>query len=513
MTIKATHLGRHSGAGSTAGEPAIRAGADPDTAEPSGKPGKLSTPKNYTTTTTDYEAILNGVEKGKDFNAASFWGHAEGADAPTTSGLHKEVISFISLYSLSRGVPTDFVIPSMLAAAAAAAGNSVEIRGGGYVNKPNLFIAIIADSGSNKSTAMAELLRPLQDIDNRLRNAYAAERQRYNEARAAPSKGKKKGGEEQPLPDPPKRQALILRDVTEEARMLYLNDCERGILQYVDELGAMLGNLGRYTKSGASPEQTSLMSIYDGRPSPVDRIGREPLKVANPYYTLIGSIQKDAVTEQLATKRAYSIGFTPRFLIFEPTELKYSGELLKNSAELEVALMEWGGWIENIWRSADPGRPRTLTLTRGAEEVAAAFYREAADIQNSEDNSAIRAVVSKLRIVLWRLAGCAHLLNEAASGVKESVIKTEEMKWAADICRYAYRRHLRQLERISEQERLKQEQKPPTIKDAVLALAAALPEISREGLSELLNKALPTEKAVTPNRICQWISRDKKASR
>lgn len=142
----------------------------------------------------------------------------------------REILDAVTqAYQCSR----DIVLSAMYAAVGAAVGKKMRIYDGKYYNYPCLWIAVVAPSGSNKSTPIRQILRPLIDRDAANYKLYKDELKAYRKAQDENA-------------DKPIFKQLLLSDSTPEARNKALSINTNGILLYRDEIKGFLDDIGRY---------------------------------------------------------------------------------------------------------------------------------------------------------------------------------------------------------------------------------------------------------------------------
>jgi len=190
----------------------------------------------------------------------------------------------------STHAPDDFVGVSMLTTAGAAVGQSVNIRLKRRWTEPPLsYCVLVADPGKAKTPAIRSVVRPLAEIDARLRDESRRARERWEEARRLYGKDPKAPP---PGPEPPQRRAVV-KDITRESLCVVLADNPRGVLCAPDEASAWFGSFDQYKARGGTDEQFWL-SLHSGNSVSVDRKGgRESTYVRHPFASVLGGIQPD----------------------------------------------------------------------------------------------------------------------------------------------------------------------------------------------------------------------------
>ena len=88
--------------------------------------------------------------------------------------------------------PIDYIGSSLIAVAAAAVGNSIQVRMmADWIEKPIIYMAIVGEAGSNKSAPLAFAVKPLEIMDDIEMDEYNERYEEYREEceKAARSKG------------------------------------------------------------------------------------------------------------------------------------------------------------------------------------------------------------------------------------------------------------------------------------------------------------------------------------
>ena len=201
----------------------------------------------------------------------------------------------VTAYSDAFQVNQDLVAATMLIGVATAADKKMIVRHGNYVNRPCIWLCVVAISGYNKTSSMSRILKPLEAINEDLMNGY---RREYAEW--------KKNGEQGM---PPAKRQLILTDSTPESRDELLRN--NGLLIYRDEIYGMFKDLNRYNQSG---EQENYLSIWSGKGYAVNRKTTSSFYVKDPFLCVCGGIQPGVMQDAFGGKAFEASGFLVRWL-------------------------------------------------------------------------------------------------------------------------------------------------------------------------------------------------------
>ena len=135
----------------------------------------------------------------------------------------------------------EYTIASLLMAVSTAIGNTVSIRiKGGWTSCPMLYLILVGRPGMGKTPPLDFAFRPIQKRDTEQTRKFMKDKELYDAAVEG-----KRGNKDESIDLPPKpvlRRTLI-SDFTPEAMMHALNDNQRGIVLYVDEIMGMFNSV------------------------------------------------------------------------------------------------------------------------------------------------------------------------------------------------------------------------------------------------------------------------------
>ena len=249
--------------------------------------------------------------------------------------------------------PLDFVGLSMLVTAGAAIGQSLNIRVKREWNEsPLLFGIIVAQPGKTKSPVVRAVVKPLTEIDRRLREESRSAREQWGEAKKAHDK--KPDSNPPPGPEPPQLRAIV-KDITRESLVIILADNPRGVLCDPDEASGWVASFNEYKGKGGSDRQFWL-SVWGSAPVSVDRKGgRESTYVPFPFVSVLGGLPPDMLTS-LRDERGRNDGFLDRIIFSYPDSFPP-----QRWTERELSLEAESDWSEAI------GRLYTLAMRSEAD--------------------------------------------------------------------------------------------------------------------------------------------------
>lgn len=228
-------------------------------------------------------------------------------------------------------VPPELLALPSLVAAGVAIGNSrvVELKPGGWKERPALYAAVVCESGSMKSPAMAQATECLK-----------------------------------------KHQTLSTRtwtsDATVESIARILHQAPRGILLYKDELSAWVRAMNQY-RSGKGADKEFYLSMWGGQSFVVDRVGLEggPICIRNPFLSVVGAIPPDMLAE-LDPSAGQADGFLPRLLFAWPQRIPTKWSHARVSPTTTQAYEKLFADLLDLEYDPDQG-PSCLPLTSEAQ--------------------------------------------------------------------------------------------------------------------------------------------------
>lgn len=310
-------------------------------------------------------------------------------------GLSAEAQTIIQGYSDGYQCNRDFITASVFTAVSTAIGKRICSYDGRYKNYFPFFICLVAPSGSNKTTPMREVLRPLT-------NRNAANYEVFREAMKKYDAEVKAGKENA---DKPVYRQLIISDSTPESRVKALSE-NPNVLLVSDEIATMLYNMNRYNKSGEVPQLISIWSVDD---IIINRKSETALLLKEPCLSIIGGTQPDVLVNTFGSDYFMNSGFNQRWLFVYPDDIPpamYSES--KVSKEVSDAWNEYiNGLLDFDFASNDLD---TLYITDEAKQLYIDYYN---NLQQKKSNACgyMASVYAKLQIMVERWAGIAHLLG------------------------------------------------------------------------------------------------------
>jgi hypothetical protein len=330
--------------------------------------------------------------------------------------------SFVAAASKSIGCEASFVALPALAVCAAAIGTSRKLQLRSDWTEPAiLWVAIVGESGTQKSPAFAKAMAPLKQRQRlaleqhaELLADYEAERMDY-ERRLAVWKRDNKADLPPVAPTAPSAERCLVSDTTVEALAPLLRDNQRGVLLGRDELNGWLGSFDRYAKGGKGGGDSShWLSMFNGEQIIVDRKSATgPIFVAQAAVCVAGGIQPGILHRSLGMEHRES-GLAARLLLTYPprrpkqwTEAEI-GEVVQRSYEQKIEeLYALAAGVDAQGRE----EPAAVRLSEDAKEL----FKQFCNVHGKEGVEYLgdlAAAWSKLEAYAARLALVLHCVAD-----------------------------------------------------------------------------------------------------
>ena len=332
-------------------------------------------------------------------------------------GLSPEAQAIIQNYADGYQCNRDFITASVFTAVSTAVGKRICSDDGRYKNYFPFFICLVAPSGSNKTTPMREVLRPLTNRNATNYEVFRESMKKYD--------AEVKAGNENA--DKPVYRQLIISDSTPESRIKALSE-NPNVLLVSDEIATMLYNINRYNKSGEVPQLISIWSMDDVI---INRKSEMPQLIREPFLSIIGGTQPDVLADTFGSDYFMSSGFNQRWLFVYPDDIPpamYSESYV--STEISEA---WREFIKELLDDVFVGGGTVTLFIRGEAKQCYIDYYNRLQLKKEGVDGYMAAVYSKLQIMVQRWAGVAHFLGEHST---RTYISVEEMEYAVRCMEY-----------------------------------------------------------------------------
>lgn len=319
------------------------------------------------------------------------------------------------------GSPLEYFASTLLVACGSVVRKRAVLDDGKYKNYPQLWIMYIGSSGIGKDAPLKIAFKPIQDYDEISYQTYLKDIAEWKVIDAACKKAKDSS------PERPTIKMILIDDATPESFYPCLQN-NGGLTLHRDELSGWFADFGRYSKSG---EVARYLSLFTNGTFSISRVGREHIKISDPFYSIIGGIQPEVLAAALKENQMRENGFAQRFLFAFPDNAmqpKYS-EAIPNP----LYPLYYKRLIEYL-HNTDFG---TLTLSTEAKSYYVKFVDEMVNERNSITIEYRQALYSRFRMHVLRIALTLELVSSYPNGLNETkTVSLESMKYAIDICRY-----------------------------------------------------------------------------
>jgi hypothetical protein len=335
---------------------------------------------------------------------------------------------FVAEGAKAIGCDASFIALPMLASLAAAIGHTRRLRlKRGWTEPVVVWIAIVGESGTQKTPAFKLVLRPLREVQAEMLRLHEKQMEEYEvkrltyEAELTAWKrraGKGNAGDPPEEPEVPVATRYIVSDTTVEALAPILLENPRGVLMARDELSGWIGSFDRYTGSrgGGGADAGHWLSMHNAEPLVVDRKTGKPRTIYVPAgaVSVAGGIQPGILHRALGTQHREN-GLAARLLLACPPRKAKRWTEAELDERTEAAVERIVARLLTLEADAEEAgqpAPRVLELSPEAKRLWVAFYNEHAAEQAGLSGD-LSAAWSKLEAYAPRLALLVHLCRRA----------------------------------------------------------------------------------------------------
>jgi len=322
-----------------------------------------------------------------------------------------EIQYFINELIQKKAFPHDFICGSILSAFSTACGKKFQLKHNNYLNYAGTWIALVGESGTNKSEPLETCFEPLKNIDNELYKDYENKMIEFENYMELTPKEKKANKVYKPL-----FKTHVVDDITIETLYDYFVGNNHGLCSLQDELMTWVMDLERY---GSKSTQTKFLSIFSNKAINYGRKNQK-LRINKPFLNLVGGIQT-SLLKDFANGNRDKDGTLYRFLFCFPDKLfknKPIGEINENiyknyKTYIEKLLFtEFGTWEE----SGDKTKPQLIYIDKKeASPIFEKYLDKLRDRLNSLPECYERKFIAKYDIYFYRLTLLLHLIKFAVS--------------------------------------------------------------------------------------------------
>lgn len=315
-----------------------------------------------------------------------------------------------------KRLPIEVPIVAFLAMLAACVSRSrVAVVKEGWEEGGNLYLGIVANSGTGKSPCFKEFLRPVWQHEYDNKKVWDLQMAVYNQAMEERRKTKDPA-ELGPMPERPVRIQHIVEDITLEALGEVLAENPRGVLWYSDELSSVMLSFDRYSNSKGGTE-SHLLSAYDGAPWKITR--RDSNKdqvIPSAALSITGTVQP-RILKSLFGEHDAASGFLPRFIFIKAMQKEppYLDDIIFTGQEI----------LEKIadrllsWQMVDTGAkflPRKVPLSKAAYSFYLNWHNHTLMDNAWAEAETSQAIAAKVGTQVIRIALLLHSLDAALCG-------------------------------------------------------------------------------------------------
>ncbi|MCO6436020.1 MAG: DUF3987 domain-containing protein [Phycisphaerae bacterium] len=356
--------------------------------------------------------------------------------------LPPRLLEIVTAISSATSTDPAYATLGVLTAAAGCIGNRVAVLlKGGWVEPSILWGGIVGRSGVTKSPVVKAVTRPLVQLYQQDRQAFAEAmtehaiaEERYGIELAAWKAAQKKGPPTDPpvRPEKPKQRRVLIGDITIEAVGAKHSENPLGLIAVREELASWVGSFDRYASGGKGSDSGAWLSMYDATPLVIDRKGGDSIFIPRAAVSIFGSIQPGILRRYFGAKERES-GLLARLLLTYPPERAP----VWTEAELaEGVESRWGsllgmllGLLPGIDDDGNP-RPRYLPLGDSAKALWIPWHNAHAQETVEISNDDLGAHLAKLRGVCARLALIFACVRAADHNAPVNSIGPEDMQRA-----------------------------------------------------------------------------------
>jgi hypothetical protein len=292
----------------------------------------------------------------------------------------------------------------------------------GWTESARLWAGFMAPPSGRKTVAFQSATRPVKEVEKRWREedmkALAKYLHQVEDWKDACRQARKASVEPPEEPEKPPMRRLYTSDFTMEALEEILDENERGILIYNDELIGFIAGLDAY-KTNKGKDRSAALQLYNGDALPVDRKGNHRL-IPNWSACVTGGIQDDKL-KQIANGLSLD-GMLQRFLLFRAG---VPGLGVDRTPNMD-ALIEYDTVYRTLLNQCED---KVVTLSEDAHAYREETFELADALANDPSlSSAFRTHVGKIPGMFARLLLTLHAIQSCPDPIGREVdAKTARM--------------------------------------------------------------------------------------
>ena len=283
----------------------------------------------------------------------------------------------------------EFLTLGAISATAAAIGTKIQTSYQ-YTNKPIFWNAVVAHTGSGKTTPIKAMLEPVYQMQAASRIKFNDQMQEHEELMA--EKKSQKGQKNTP---PPLFKEFVISDLTYEGLIKSHLTNPEGVIIHVDEQIALVKSFGAY-KGGKGGDQENFLPLHDGLGIQKSRASQEQIGISETCINIVGGFQPDVIPDFFAESRSED-GFIYRYLYVFEKEYKPT-PITTGSPDTDVQ-KAYNRYIHSLY---DNKTKRTLEFNEEAQQLYAYWKHTCETVFKNETQSV--AYQAKLNKYVHRFA-------------------------------------------------------------------------------------------------------------
>ncbi|BBM83329.1 DUF3987 domain-containing protein [Candidatus Uabimicrobium amorphum] len=326
--------------------------------------------------------------------------------------------------------PVDFVVTPMLTTIGALIGSHKKIQiKNSWQESSAIYTAVVAAPGSGKSPALAKITNLLKKIEEenaaenfQRQKQYVQEKARYDAELQKWKNEVKRGAPADYPPEEPQPFHFIrthIADATVESISEILANNPRGVILIRDELTAWVKSHNQY-KGGNGSDRQFFLSVWAGASCPVDRKGKEPQYITDPFLAITGAIPPKEL--DTLKKGMQDDGFIDRILFSYPDPTcttKWSEKEISPTITKKMQQLFLGLYHDNSKKVIDFS-PKAKKIWIGWYEFHKAKSIEQEEILQNPLNK-MPGQLLRICLILATLSGEDHLTEHTLRGAIEII--------------------------------------------------------------------------------------------
>lgn len=331
--------------------------------------------------------------------------------------------------------PIDFIGASLLCTAGIAVGNThkVQVKKTWYEN-PVMYLALVGKSGTTKSHPLSFALEPIYSHDRKSYKDYLEQKSEYDYINSLSKKEKEETGIGEV--EKPVLKKNLVSDITPESLAEVHKFNIRGIGLHADELASWVRNFDRYNNGS---EEQFWLSTWSGKTITIDRKSSEPILIASPAISVVGTIQTGILKELSGNDKSQN-GFIDRILFAYPGH--FEKEYWSEEEVNELTIENWHKIISRILELPVPldeagnPRPEILSLNPEAKKLYVEWYNQNIDLSKTTEDEAKAGLFAKLSQYTLRFSLILELLYWSCGESERTAVGVKAISGAIELAEY-----------------------------------------------------------------------------